>query len=341
MGLRLNRQNDRDRKIVPLPARNKEYDGVKQDGKTVNLYGREKEDLSLELFQEENGKHEDADYDKVELTIHRDVNPWDRPVEDVLDKTKSFSRAIDHRTQKQKVSEEQHPVLLISFVLMITACCAGIVVLAWIHMLEAIDLYYNLRNAGRMGLIILALMWLDVILVTALFKKSGPLVGTLVLFPFAYPLKRGYHTNGHSVTGWFVCIVGVVAVISAFVSFCMGMRQYGSAFFEPNERIRHEVGMALDTEIDQRTFGNYIQKLMDIEYYSYDNADRKEYVQIGGTTYFTFRDGAYVRTEGEPVETTFLMKKNKDYRYELYSVTLGTTQLKGKDLSLYWDEVVK
>ncbi len=341
MGLRLNRQSDKDRKVVPLPARNKEYDGVKKDGKTVDLYGREKEDLLLDLFQEENGNQEDMDGEKIELSIHRDINPWDRPIEDVLDSTKSFSRAVDHRTQRQKVSEEQHPVLLISFVLMITACSIGIAVMAWIHMLEKVDLYYNLRYAGWIGLIILAVMWLDVILVSALFKKNGALVGTLILFPFVYPVKRGYHTNGHSVSGWFVCVVSIVAVISAIVTFCMGVRQYGPVFFEPNERIRHEVGMALDTEIEQRTVSNHIQKLMDIECYSYENEGGTEYVQIGGTAYFSFREGSYVRTEGNPVETTFCFKKGNNRQYALQSIGLDKKQIKGKDLELYWNEVVK
>ena len=341
MGLRLNRRNDRDNKVVPLPARNKDYAGVKQEGRTVNQYGMEKEDLSLDLFEKDNHRSDDTDDEKTELTINRDVNPWDLPVEDVLDKTKSFSRAIDHRTQRQKVSEEQHPVLLISFVLMIIACSAGIGVMAWIHMLETVDLYFNLLNAVWIGLTILVVMWLDVILVSALFKKNGPLVGTLIFFPFAYPLKRGYHTSGHSSTGWFVCMVSLVAVISTIISFCTAMRWYGPAFFEPNERIRHEVGAVLDTDIEERAVSDYIRNMMDIEYYAYENDEGKEYVQIGGMTYITFRDGSYVRTEGDAVETTFCFKKDKNRKYCLQSVLLDETQVKGKDLVLYWNEVVK
>ncbi|MBQ9983937.1 MAG: hypothetical protein IJP29_05040 [Lachnospiraceae bacterium] len=379
MGLTLNRGNNKDtREDSVIPARNKEYEGVKKDGRTVNSYGVNRGDLGLGLF-DENGEQERAKWESkepIELKLNsqedpndvfrlgeqmqeepkglklsgqanatksvgdKNANPWDNPYDEYKGGPRSISKPIDHRTYKKKEEREQHPVLLISFILMTAVFVCEIAVLAWISAQNDVDVQYNLMKFVWVFGVVPIVVFLDAILVNALYKKKISLILLGWLLPFVYPLKRGNFTNGHSVTGHIVCWGSLVAYISVILMISEAVSNYGVIVQMSDAEIRHKAAAVLDQDIRGIKASSRIMPNMNLETAICEQVDGEEVVYLIGKDSLYVEGYAFVDTGENNIDTVLGFAKNDAGQYELIFVSFAEQVLNKAFIQTYWDEVL-
>lgn len=377
MGLKLKRGNNQENsREVTLSARNKDFSGVKKDGRAIGIYGEKSDDLGLGLFDGNSEDHrpKDEEQEKVELKLYsdedpndvfhlgkkeeeegrlrlsgqkdsankkgtaRDLNPWDHPYEEYAMGSRSISKSIDSRTYRGRVEEEHHPVLLIMYIIVATLFFSEIVVLGWVTAQNDVDIQFNLLKFRWLYTAVSSVVLLDAILVNILHRKNGVIVVLALMLPFTYPLKRGKDTNGHSFTGHLICWGWLVAFTSLMMLVAGAISKYGAVVQIPDERIRHEAALVLNQDLDGMSMGNRMKKVIWIEDARYEQQNGEDVVVLMGYDSVYFKNTTFVHSGADDIETRFYFVKNGEGQYELSMVTLDEKEITGQNLQYYWNK---
>lgn len=381
MGLELKRGNKSETtEEIAIPARNKDYEGVKQDGSSISAYGVESGDLGLGLFagEESPNRAHRREEESIELKLYSDenpndvlhleeqmqneterlklsgvgnstksgntsknANPWDNPIENYEVRPRTVGKAIDSRTYMENVEEEHHPVLLITFIVVVATFVLELASLGWISAQKVVDVQFNLMKFQWLYIGVSIVVLVDAILVNMLHKKKLSLILLALFLPFVYPLQRGKHTNGHSVTGHIVLWSSFIAYASLILLIGKAVNSYGGIVQLSDEKVRHEAAMALDQDIYGVNVGSQIIQNMDIDYATYEQQNGKDVVELMGRDSVYLEKNRFVDGGIENIETVFIFVKNSTGQYVLTKVMLGKQELTDKYLEFYWNEVIK